>query len=114
MIVLRTRVRLLFASLSGIGAILLALALPAPVAAHGFAPAPESLITVLLAWQLEAHVILPLAAAALVYHWAVGKVDRAHANNPVPRFRYWCWEGGIFVLLLALASPIATYDTTLF
>src|SRR3954468_12958293 len=114
MIVLRTRVRLLFASLSGIGAILLALALPAPVAAHGFAPAPESLLTVLLAWQLEAHVILPLLAAALIYRLGADRVNDAHPNNPVPRFRYWCWQGGILVLFVALASPIATYDTTLF
>src|SRR3954471_1931296 len=88
--------------------------MPAPVAAHGFAPAPESLLTVLLAWQLEAHVILPLLGAALLYRWAVGKVNAAHPKNRVPRFRYWCWQAGILTLFIALASPIATYDTTLF
>lgn len=96
-------------TLAGLG-----LALPAPVAAHGYAPPPDSIWTVLLAWQLEAHILLPLAATALIYHLAVGKVNRAHPNNPVPRFRYWSWMAGLVVLLIALASPIGTYDTTLF
>src|SRR6187551_747384 len=112
--VVGARIRFPIATLSVIGAALVAFALPAPVAAHGFAPAPDSLLTVLLAWQLEAHVILPLAAAALLYHWAVAKVNAAHPTNRVPSFRYWCWQSGIFVLVIALASPIATYDTTLF
>ena len=85
-----------------------------PVSAHGYAPPPESVLTVLLAWQLEAHVLLPLAAAALLYHLAVGRVNAAHPANPVPRFRYWCWQAGVLSLLIALASPVATYDTTLF
>src|SRR4051812_6548683 len=108
------RTRSVFGFVSGIGAAALALAVPGPVAAHGFAPAPDSLLTVLLAWQLEAHVILPLVAAALIYHWAVGRVNAAHPANPVPRFRYWCWQGGVLVLAIALTSPVATYDTTLF
>jgi putative copper resistance protein D len=87
---------------------------PGPVLAHGYAPAPTSIWDVLLAWQLEAHVILPLLAAALIYHLAVGRVNAAHPANPVPRFRYWCWQLGLVTLLIALASPIATYDTTLF
>jgi putative membrane protein len=90
------------------------LVLPPAVSAHGYAPPPESLWSVLLAWQLEAHVILPLLAAALIYRYAAHKVNRAHPNNPVPRFRYWSWMAGLLVLFIALASPIATYDTTLF
>ena len=92
----------------------ISLLLPPAVAAHGFAPAPESLVSVLLAWQLEAHVLLPLIAAALIYRWAVKRVNAAHPKNPVPRFRSWCWYAGLLTLLIALASPIATYDTTLF
>ncbi len=56
----------------------------------------------------------PSAATALIYHLAVRKVNAAHPHNPVPRFRYWSWMAGVVVLLVALASPIATYDTTLF
>jgi putative copper resistance protein D len=87
---------------------------PGPVAAHGYAPPPDSIWSVLLAWQLEAHIILPLLAAALIYRYAAGKVNSAHPHNPVPRFRYWSWMGGILVLFIALSSPIGTYDTTLF
>jgi putative copper resistance protein D len=66
------------------------------------------------AWQFEAHIILPLLAAALIYRWAALKVDAAHPSNPVPRLRYWSWMAGLLVLFIALASPIGTYDTTLF
>lgn len=85
-----------------------------PVAAHGVAPDATSLPVVLLAWSLEAHILLPLLAAGLVYRWAVAHVNRAHPGNPVPRWRAWAWYGGLLTLFIALASPIATYDTTLF
>jgi putative copper resistance protein D len=75
---------------------------------------PTSGLEVLLAWSLEAHVLLPLLAAALLYRWAAGVVRRAHPDNPVPRYRVVAWYLGLFVLLIALASPVATYDTTLF
>ena len=91
-----------------------ALAGAGPVLGHGVAPTPSSALDVLLAWQLEPHVILPLLVAAGLYWWAVGVVNRLHGANPVPRFRVWCWFGGLAMLFVALASPIATYDTTLF
>lgn len=84
------------------------------VLAHGVAPVPTNGLGLLLAWSLEAHEVLPLLGAALVYRWAVGVVRRAHPDNPVPRYRVVAWYLGILVLLVALASPIATYDTTLF
>lgn len=87
---------------------------PSAVLAHGMAPTPGSLLDVLLAWSIEAHVVLPLAVAALAYRWAVRRVNAVHPANPVPRFRVWCWYLGLAVLFVALASPIATYDTTLF
>ena len=86
----------------------------APVLAHGVAPVPSSGIDVLLAWSLEAHVLLPLFATALVYRWAAGVVRRTHPDNPVPRYRVWSWYLGLLVILIALESPIGTYDTTLF
>ena len=58
--------------------------------------------------------LLPLLAAALLYRWAARVVAREHPANPMPRWRAWAWYGGLFVLFLALASPIGTYDTTLF
>ena len=106
---MRTKALRLFAI--GVG---LALGFPQPVHAHGVAPPPNSALDVLLTWQLEPHVILPLVLAAGLYWWAVGVVNRTHRGNPVARFRVWCWFGGLLVLLVALASPIAAYDTTLF
>ena len=96
------------------GAVFLPIMLAAPVLAHGIAPTPGSLVDVLLAWSLEAHVVLPLLGAALLYRWAVGPVRRAHPANPVPRFRSLAWYGGLLVIFIALESPIGTYDTTLF
>jgi cytochrome c oxidase assembly factor CtaG len=88
--------------------------LPASVLAHGVVPEPSSWVDVLLAWSIEPHVILPLLAAWFLYRWAVRRVDLLHPTNRVPRFRVWCWYGGLLVLFIALASPIGTYDTTLF
>jgi putative copper resistance protein D len=90
------------------------LAAAGPVAAHGVAPDATSLWAVLTAWSFEAHVLLPLVVAGLVYRWGVGAVNRAHPRNRVPRWRPWAWYGGLVVLFVALGSPIATYDTTLF
>lgn len=89
-------------------------ALPGVVLAHGLAPEPNSVTDVLSAWGIEAHVILPLLAAALLYRWAVGVVRRSHPENPVPRYRVWSWYLGLLVIFIALESPIGTYDDTLF
>ena len=85
-----------------------------PARAHGVAPEPGSWLDVALSWSIEAHIILPLAIAFLLYRAGVRKVAREHPDNPVPRFRAWCWYVGLGVLLVALQSPVATYDTTLF
>ena len=58
--------------------------------------------------------LLPLLGAAWIYRWAVGTVARLHPDNPVPRWRAWSWYLGLLTILVALESPIGTYDTTLF
>jgi putative copper resistance protein D len=65
-------------------------------------------------WTFAVDVWLPLILAALVYWQAVSVVDRRHPGNPVPRWRVWSWMGGLAVIVVALASPIEFYDTTLF
>ena len=90
------------------------LALPATVLAHGTSLGPIQPATLLTGWSLEAHVLLPLVIALVAYHWAVGTVDRAHPASRVPRRRVFAWDAGILALVVALQSPIATYDTTLF
>jgi len=90
------------------------LAWPAVVAAHGVAPVSTSPADVLLAWQIEPHVILPLLGLGLLYWLGVRTVARDHPANPVPRWRAWSWYAGLVVIFVALESPIGTYDTTLF
>jgi cytochrome c oxidase assembly factor CtaG len=87
---------------------------PSVVLAHGVTPEPSSVLSVGLAWSIEAHILLPLLVAFLLYRRAERQVAREHPANPVPRWRAWSWYGGLLVLLIALQSPIATYDTTLF
>jgi len=92
----------------------LAAAWPTSVAAHGVAPVPASWADVVLAWQIEPHVVLPLLGLWLLYWLGVRQVRRAHPVNPVPRWRAWSWYLGLAVIFVALESPIGTYDTTLF
>jgi putative membrane protein len=84
------------------------------VLAHGVAAAPGSITDVLLAWSFEPHVVVPLVGLWVLYMAAVRRVGHSHPGNPVPRLRTWGWYLGLSVVLVALASPIATYDTTLF
>ncbi|HEY7598851.1 MAG TPA: cytochrome c oxidase assembly protein [Candidatus Limnocylindrales bacterium] len=95
-------------------AALAVLAVPPVALGHGFAPPPASLADALLAWRFEAHELLPLLAAGVLFWLAERRVRRDHPANPHPRWRTWCWYGGLAVLLVALQSPIGTYDTTLF
>jgi cytochrome c oxidase assembly factor CtaG len=85
-----------------------------PVLGHGYAPDPGSLAGALLSWQFEAHELLPLLAAGVLYRLAERRVAREHPANPHPRWRAWSWYAGLAVLLIALQSPIGTYDTTFF
>ena len=90
------------------------LLVPAVAVAHGYAPPPTSALDFLLAWQFDLSVIVPVVVAALLYAWAANRVVRAHPANPVPRFRELSWYAGLIAILVALTSPIGTYDTTLF
>jgi putative copper resistance protein D len=94
-----------------VGALLVA---PSAVLGHGVAPTPGSLVDFLLAWSLEAHVIVALILVGWVYRLGVRRVARAHPNNPMPRWREWAWYAGLGVIFVALESPIGTYDTVLF
>jgi putative copper resistance protein D len=88
--------------------------LAAPGAAHGPSPPEPTLSTLWTAWSFDPSVWLPVVIAGLAYWSATVRVDRAHPANPVPRFRLWSWLAGLGVILVALASPIEAYDTTLF
>ena len=87
---------------------------PSAALAHGQAPVEPSLATLVEGWSFAVDVWLPVVLAALVYWQARRVVDGRHPGNPVPRSRMWFWFGGLGAILVALASPIEFYDTTLF
>ena len=104
------RLSLALAVLAGV-----ALAGAGPVAAHGPVPAESpSVLGILIGWNLEPAVILPLALAVIVWLRLVGRIDRAHPATPVPRRRTVAFLGGLAVIAFALLSGIDTWDTTLF
>ncbi len=87
---------------------------PAAVAAHGQAPLPPTPAILLDGWTFLVDVWLPVILVALAYWQARSMVNRRHPTNPVPRWRLWSWLAGLGAIILALASPIEFYDTTLF
>lgn len=87
---------------------------PAAALAHG-SEAPEPTATTLLTgWEFDPLFAIPMLIVTVAYWEAVRRVNASHPASPVPRKRHWYFAGGMVALLLALASPIATYDTTLF
>ena len=53
-------------------------------------------------------------ASVMVDDTIVGRIDRAHPANPVPRRRTVAFLAGLGVIAIALMSGIDSYDTTLF
>ena len=91
------------------------LAVASPVLAHAGQIAPEPRYPqVLLAWSFDPTIQVPLLLAALGWIWAVRRVDRFHPATPVPFARTVAFLGGLAVIEVALQSPIALYDDTLF
>ena len=100
--------------LSVVAALAPVILVASPVAAHGQPAAAPSLSTLIDGWSFDVSVWLPVIAAALAYWMAADSVDRRHPTNLVPRWRRWSWLLGLAVIVIALASPIESYDTTLF
>jgi putative membrane protein len=96
-------------------ALVAALIVASPVAAHGALPdGPPTVAGLVLGWTFEPTVVLPLAAVAVAWVWIVRRIDRAHPANPVPRRRTVAFLGGLVAIAVALLSGIESYDTTLF
>ena len=95
--------------------VLAGVAVPAAVLAHGGpnlpAPSPG---TFLFDWGFDPLVWLPAIALAIAWWRAVAHVRRRHPKNPVPAKRSWFFYSGLAVLVVALDSGLAQYDTTLF
>lgn len=96
------------------GVSLSAACLPAVAYAHGpVAPKPD-LITMLTRWEFDPLFLILIGISSWLYISGVRRVNKAHPKSPFPRKRIAFYFGGIAVLVLALISPPATYDTTLF
>jgi len=88
--------------------------MPSIALGHGVAPGPPDASTLLKGWSFDAEIWLPILLAGWLYLAAVRHVDGLHPSNPVPRRRSVYWLCGLGTLVIALASPLALYDTTLF
>jgi putative copper resistance protein D len=86
----------------------------APVMGHGDGVAAPVLPGVLLAWSLDPPVLLGVALAAAAYLLAERMVAGRHPRNPPRTWRRWAFLAGLGGILLALASPIETYEGQLF
>lgn len=97
-------------------ALLLTLAVAAPVAAHGLGSelAPLDVSTAVTAWSFDPILTIVLVALAAAYLLAVRAVDRRHAATPVPWWRSAAWLGGIAVVAFALEGSVDVYAESLF
>lgn len=88
----------------------------APVAAyaHGAGTARPSFPGVLLRWEFDPLFMVGVALAGYLYFRLVHRVNRAHPGNRFARARQVAFAGGLGVLVVAVASPVAAYDTDLF
>jgi putative copper resistance protein D len=88
--------------------------LPAVAYAHGpNAPRPD-LLTLLTRWEFDPLFIILIGVSSWLYISGVRRVNTAHPKSPFPRKRTAFFFSGIAVLIIALISPPASYDTTLF
>ncbi|MFN0096176.1 MAG: cytochrome c oxidase assembly protein [Dehalococcoidia bacterium] len=85
-----------------------------PALAHGAGAAKPDLQDLLFGWELDPLFIIPMGVIAWAYAAGVNTVHRRTPRSPVPLRRIVFFYGGLAATVLAIASPIAKYDTTLF
>ena len=67
------------------------------------------------AWFSDPWALGVIGVASWLYARGAGRLwQRAGVGRGVPRWRFWCYTGGIAALLLALASPLDPLGGTLF
>jgi len=91
-----------------------AIAIPSSAFAHGDGAVEPTVALLIDGWSFDLDLWLPVILMAVVYWKAADRVDGRHPQNPVPRWRRWAWLAGLAIIVLAIASPISFYDTTLF
>jgi cytochrome c oxidase assembly factor CtaG len=102
-------------ALIGLPLALAALGITAATAlGHNDHPPVPSFPSVGLAWTFDPLPIIGVALAAAAYLWAERRVAQRHQATPVPRHRRWLFMGGLAAILIALLSPVDTYEGVLF
>jgi putative copper resistance protein D len=89
-------------------------ALPGIASAHGEEAPPPDLPGVLLAWSTDPLPWIACLAAGVAYLWAARRVAANHPDNPPQRWRTVCFGLGLAAILVALVSPIESYEGVLF
>ena len=87
---------------------------PAAAFAHGAEKAKPDALTLLTGWEFDPLFIAAGAVASWLYIAGVRRVNHRHPASPFPRRRVVFFFLGMGVLVLALISPFAAYDTSLF
>jgi putative copper resistance protein D len=100
--------------LSALVAVIVLMAVPTAVLAHGSDVPEPAFPAVLLAWRLDPFAIGGLLLAAAAYVWAARRVNRDHPANRHPAYRSWLFGAGLAVIGVALLSPIEAYEGALF
>lgn len=102
-----------FAPLAALG--LAAITWPVVALAHGVVPGePPTVANLILGWDFEPTVAVPLALAAVGWLALVRRVRHLHPEHPVAASRSLAFFGGLAAIAVALMSGIERYDTTLF
>lgn len=88
--------------------------LPGAALAHGEVAEEPVFPDILLQWDLDPVFILSIGLVVWLYALGVRKVRREHPKSPFPGRRAAFFFAGMAALVVAILSPLAYYDTTLF
>jgi cytochrome c oxidase assembly factor CtaG len=65
-------------------------------------------------WAEEPLLTLAVFAAAAAYTVGLSRMRAAAPNIDFPRWRVWCYAGGVLAFVIAILSPVAAYSEELF
>ena len=102
-----------FRRLGLLAGLLVALA-PGVALAHGGGQPKPTVASLVNAWDFDPLFIAPALIASWLYIAGSRRVNRLHPNSKWATKRTVYFFSGMGVLVLAVMSPLATYDTTLF
>lgn len=87
---------------------------PGAALAHGAGEARPTFSRLLTSWEFDPLFIIPALIASWLYIAGVRRVRTLHPTSPWPHKRTVYFFLGMASMVLAVMSPLAAYDTTLF